>query len=121
MDTKCPLCKLPLLEREGKNGPFLGCTGFPKCKYTKSLKPKSRNRPPNEDESKVCNEMLVLALQFLHSCGGAESARRWIQVADLAMEALPASVGKEDSEPTTDDAISDLAPEAGPEDQSPAF
>lgn len=34
----CPWCGKPLAKRNGKNGSFLGCSGYPKCKYTKSLK-----------------------------------------------------------------------------------
>lgn len=32
----CPRCKSKLVERKGKNGPFIGCSGFPKCRYTKT-------------------------------------------------------------------------------------
>ena len=31
-DKVCPKCGKPLAERTGKYGPFLGCTGYPKCK-----------------------------------------------------------------------------------------
>ena len=33
----CPKCGKPLTERNGKFGKFIGCTGFPNCKYTQSL------------------------------------------------------------------------------------
>jgi hypothetical protein len=33
----CPRCGAILVERNGKNGPFIGCTGFPKCRYTSSI------------------------------------------------------------------------------------
>lgn len=36
----CPKCGKTLTERNGKYGKFLGCTGFPKCKYTAKI-PKS--------------------------------------------------------------------------------
>lgn len=36
-DYVCPECGKPLIERNGKFGRFLGCTGFPNCKYTKSV------------------------------------------------------------------------------------
>lgn len=32
----CPKCGKPLAEKTGKYGKFLGCSGFPACKYTKS-------------------------------------------------------------------------------------
>ena len=34
--TICPMCGCKLVERNGKNGKFIGCTGYPKCRYTRS-------------------------------------------------------------------------------------
>lgn len=31
----CPKCKSKLVERHGKYGNFIGCSGYPKCKYIK--------------------------------------------------------------------------------------
>ncbi len=31
----CPTCGKPLVAREGKRGKFIGCTGYPKCRYTR--------------------------------------------------------------------------------------
>jgi DNA topoisomerase-1 len=33
----CPECSQPLLIRHGRNGKFIGCSGFPKCRYTAPL------------------------------------------------------------------------------------
>lgn len=33
----CPCCQRPLVERKGKNGSFIGCTGYPQCRYTRNL------------------------------------------------------------------------------------
>lgn len=34
----CPLCGKPLVYRQNKKGePFIGCSGFPKCKYTRNI------------------------------------------------------------------------------------
>lgn len=33
----CPRCGARLIERKGKNGSFLGCISFPKCRYTSNL------------------------------------------------------------------------------------
>lgn len=35
--TYCPLCNSELVERNGKNGSFLGCSSFPKCRFTKNI------------------------------------------------------------------------------------
>ena len=37
-DNKCPLCGGNLVERKGKYGYFIGCSNYPKCKYTKKQK-----------------------------------------------------------------------------------
>jgi DNA topoisomerase I len=36
-DYKCELCSSPMMKRWGRNGWFLGCSTFPKCKSTRSL------------------------------------------------------------------------------------
>ncbi len=33
-DLSCPECRKPLAIKSGRNGLFLGCSGFPDCKYT---------------------------------------------------------------------------------------
>lgn len=33
----CPRCRSFLVIRSGKNGDFLGCSNYPKCKFTKNL------------------------------------------------------------------------------------
>ncbi len=33
----CPRCNSELKNRKGKNGDFIGCSSYPKCRYTKSL------------------------------------------------------------------------------------
>ena len=34
----CPVCGSPLVSKHGKNGLFVGCSNFPKCKYVKKEK-----------------------------------------------------------------------------------
>ncbi len=33
----CPQCQKPLSKRLGRNGYFIGCTGYPECDYTRNL------------------------------------------------------------------------------------
>ena len=33
----CPRCAKDLVEKEGKFGTFLSCSGFPRCRYTRGL------------------------------------------------------------------------------------
>ncbi|MGC8717803.1 MAG: type I DNA topoisomerase [bacterium] len=33
----CPLCGKPLVEKRGRFGAFIGCSGYPECKYTRPI------------------------------------------------------------------------------------
>ena len=33
----CPKCRSQLVRKEGRNGPFLGCSSYPDCQHTESL------------------------------------------------------------------------------------
>jgi DNA topoisomerase-1 len=37
LEEACPECGKELMKRWGKNGPFIGCTAYPDCKYTRDL------------------------------------------------------------------------------------
>ena len=37
INTICPRCGKKLVERNGKNGAFMGCSEYPKCRFTKSI------------------------------------------------------------------------------------
>lgn len=39
----CPDCGKDLLKRLGRYGEFVGCSGFPRCRYTRSLEEKEEN------------------------------------------------------------------------------
>lgn len=36
-EMRCPLCSRPLKIRNGKFGEFIGCTGYPTCRYTRNV------------------------------------------------------------------------------------
>ena len=40
LDEVCPECGKPLVVRSGRRGKFIGCSGFPKCRYTRNLEDK---------------------------------------------------------------------------------
>jgi DNA topoisomerase-1 len=44
-DQSCPKCGKPLIEREGRLGKFLGCSGYPKCKTIVKI-PGAENEKP---------------------------------------------------------------------------
>lgn len=33
---QCPQCGRQLVARTGRRGPFLGCSGYPQCRYTRA-------------------------------------------------------------------------------------
>jgi DNA topoisomerase-1 len=37
INENCEECGKPLMKRWGRNGPFIGCEGYPECKYTRPL------------------------------------------------------------------------------------
>ena len=37
IDEYCPECGSQLVIKHGRNGKFIGCSGFPKCKFTKAI------------------------------------------------------------------------------------
>ncbi|NIM16564.1 MAG: Dna2/Cas4 domain-containing protein [Candidatus Aminicenantes bacterium] len=54
----CPLCGGRLYERKGKFGPFLGCSNFPQCRYTRDLGV-DRSNPAADPQTKgedICPE-----------------------------------------------------------------
>ncbi len=43
-DKICDKCGKPMVVKSGRYGQFLACTGYPECKYTKSLDPKETGK-----------------------------------------------------------------------------
>jgi DNA topoisomerase-1 len=39
LEEPCPECGKDLLVRQSKRGPFVGCSGYPKCKFARDLEP----------------------------------------------------------------------------------
>lgn len=53
----CPQCGRPMVRRNGKNGPFEACSGYPECKY---IKPTVNSQPKQTGEMcPQCGKPLV--------------------------------------------------------------
>jgi RecB family exonuclease/ribosomal protein L37AE/L43A len=53
--TDCPVCGSDLAVRRGRNGPFIGCTGFPDCRYTRDVRPADAwARAEIDDDGDAC-------------------------------------------------------------------
>ncbi|HEX4351866.1 MAG TPA: type I DNA topoisomerase [Polyangiales bacterium] len=53
INEACPECSKPLMKRWGRNGAFIGCEGYPECKYTRPLPGDGEN---GEDRSPVLTD-----------------------------------------------------------------
>lgn len=51
LDEACPECGKPLSIRLSRNGKFIGCTGYPECKYTRPLEKATGGEPEPEPET----------------------------------------------------------------------
>ena len=52
-NESCPECSKPLLIRLSRNGRFIGCSGYPECKYTRSLEPNAEGGAEAAPEEKL--------------------------------------------------------------------
>ncbi|MCP3681023.1 MAG: type I DNA topoisomerase [Gammaproteobacteria bacterium] len=57
-DKKCPECDKPLVEKLGRRGKFIACTGYPDCSYTADV----------EDSDKPKEEPVSLEGRFCPKC-----------------------------------------------------
>src|SRR5262249_25116458 len=49
-DEKCPNCGKALVRRSSKAGKFVGCSGYPECKYIKPREGEAAGEPPTQTE-----------------------------------------------------------------------
>jgi len=73
---KCPKCGKPLMAREGRRGKFLGCSGYPKCRYTRDAG--TEGAPAAADTGEKCEK-----------CGAPLVRRTWRGRQFLACSAYP--------------------------------
>jgi DNA topoisomerase-1 len=61
LEEACPDCGKQLMKRWGKNGPFIGCTAYPECKYTRDLGTTADERKPVMTDYKCpeCGEKMM--------------------------------------------------------------
>lgn len=55
LEELCPKCSKPLSKRLGRNGYFIGCTGYPECDYTRNVDEEAgASNEPQYVEDRVC-------------------------------------------------------------------
>jgi DNA topoisomerase-1 len=52
----CPTCGAPLVQRYSKHGPFLGCSKYPDCKFTRPLEGNGEPRPEPKRTDHKCEK-----------------------------------------------------------------
>ena len=78
---KCELCNRDMVEKSGRFGTFLACTGYPECKNTRSLK---------EDRGEDKEKALQYTDEICDKCGGRFVVRKSrLGVPFLACEKYP--------------------------------
>lgn len=62
IDENCPECKQHLVIKLGRNGNFIGCSGYPDCKYTRNLNPDQPQEPEEtiDRDCPKCGHRLVM-------------------------------------------------------------
>jgi DNA topoisomerase-1 len=56
-EEKCPTCGKNLVQRQGRFGEFLACSGFPKCRYTRNL---GEDEKPTGEVCEKCGKPMVI-------------------------------------------------------------
>ncbi|HEY1378885.1 MAG TPA: type I DNA topoisomerase, partial [Gemmataceae bacterium] len=62
-EHKCPACGKPMIERWGRRGKFLGCSGYPECKTTMNLSADGApvvTAKPTEHKCEKCGSPMVI-------------------------------------------------------------
>jgi DNA topoisomerase-1 len=54
LDESCPECGKPLQKRLGRGGFFIGCSGYPDCKYTRNVDEDLKSAAPEIVEGRSC-------------------------------------------------------------------
>ncbi len=75
-DRSCPECHAPLVMRQGRFGPFVGCSTYPKCRYIEPLDPpKDTGVPCPECHKGSLRERKSKRGKAFYSCSGYPKCR----------------------------------------------
>lgn len=96
-DKSCPKCDKPMVLREGKNGKFYACTGYPDCKHTEQF---IDEKDKTMDCDKCGKPMILKKGQYGHfySCTGYPTCKNIISAdkkGNLVKKEEPKTTDKE--------------------------
>lgn len=92
-ETKeCPNCGAPMKVRDGRKGPFWGCTAYPECQYTENVDP-ALPEEMTQDVVAAAKKRFDLAAEFILACGGYKAASEAIRAAASVMSTCKAGEG----------------------------
>jgi len=105
IDVKCEKCGKPMAVRQGRRGPFLGCTGYPKCRGTaqvpEELKEQLAELALAAPASPAADMKAIEVGETCDDCGSAMVVRRGRRGYFLGCSKYPKCKGtKEPSEAT---------------------
>jgi len=95
---KCPECGAPLVEREGRRGRFIGCSAFPKCRYTREVEGAERPKAEATDvKCPKCGAPMVIRRgrrgRFL-GCSAYPKCRETMALSAAGIKIEPRPVGR---------------------------
>nr|WP_072537107.1 type I DNA topoisomerase [Anaerococcus mediterraneensis] len=64
LDEKCPKCGKNLVIKHGRNGKFIGCSGFPDCDFTKSIIKTTGVKCPNCEDGEIVEKVSKKGKRF---------------------------------------------------------
>jgi ssDNA-binding Zn-finger/Zn-ribbon topoisomerase 1 len=82
--------------KSGRAGEFWGCSKFPECKHTESVK--GPPRPVTSEDSNDALNSMAKALAYIRDQGGVSAARAWLDVACDALAAAGRSNHRDDDD-----------------------
>ena len=95
----CPKCGKPLFKRGGRRGEFIGCSGFPTCRFTRNIEGAEAPEPETTDvKCEKCGEPMVIRRgrrgRFL-ACSGYPKCKNTKPVSEAGPAPEPEAAGRD--------------------------
>jgi DNA topoisomerase-1 len=118
-EHKCDKCGRPMMLREGRRGPFLGCTGYPKCKNIVDVDKEGNPVKPVDTglRCEKCNSPMVVKMSWrgpFLGCSGYPKCRATkpmtAELKEKLKDQIPAPAPKKEGPKVT---ITETCPDCG--------